>query len=218
MKRIILAGLVLSMLTGCGGDDSTSTPKGVITRAAKALSKGQTQDFLSLLTGPALEKLQTPDQQLALKNSLGNIKKIKLSEPRVESVVGDYNDQTTLYTVDVLRDSQIIQQASVVCRRTVSSSTHLYCPPPPSHNDRPDPWPGNGGGHSGGGHSGGGHSGGGGSGGGLTPGPSNPGGNGDPNRPPRFPGFVTESHERSDGCYDVVDHYTNVSCRIKDVR
>ena len=45
-----------------------------------------------------------------------------------------------------------------------------------------------------------------------------PGGNGDPNRPPRFPGVVTESHERSDGCYDVVDHYTDVNCRIKDVR
>ncbi len=118
MKRIILAGLVLSMLTGCGGDDSTSTPKGVITRAAKALSKGQTQDFLSLLTGPALEKLQTPDQQQAFKNGLGDVKKIKLSDPRVESVVGGSNDQTTLYTVDVLRNSQIINQASGVFRRT----------------------------------------------------------------------------------------------------
>ncbi len=216
MKKLVLLGLILSVLSGCGGDDNSGTPDGVIKKAAKALSKSDERQFLSLLTGPALEKFQTADQQQVLLNTLGPVKKIKLGQPRVVSTVGNSSDSTTLYDVDVMRGSQIIYQVASVCRRVESTSTHLHCPAPPQDHNRPDPWPGH---NNGGGHSGGGHSGGGSSGGGITPGPSNPGGNGDPDRPPRFPGLMAEeSFSRADGCYDVVSHYVDTTCKIKDVR
>ncbi|MGZ3725046.1 MAG: hypothetical protein ACXWQQ_04570 [Pseudobdellovibrio sp.] len=218
-KTIVLSTLAICLLglSGCGGSDDTTTPAGVVTAAFKDLYKGKSQDFLVLLTGPAYEKFQTADQQKNLLNSLGDVRQLKLSDAQVISVVGDSSNSTTLYDVPVTRNSQIINVVSAVCNRVESTTSHMVCPqppPPPSY----DPNPGNGGwdhpGHGGGGWDPGHGGGNGGGGGGLTPGPSEPHGGGDPSRPPRFPGQLTED----DGCYPVYDNNVYVNCQIKDIR
>ena len=120
-----------------------------------------------------------------------------------------------------MRDNQILFIVSTVCERQETTSSRWVC-----RDTNPEPHNGGwgngghdgggwGGGHDGGGHDGGGHDGGhGGGGGGLTPGPSEPHGGGDPGRPPRFPGMITESSD----CYQTYDTSVYVSCLVKDVR
>lgn len=237
MKRLAMLFAVMTVFAACSEEKGdTRTPKGIIIEAVRALSEERAKDFAAFLSGAAAQKYSSPQMQESLLNSLGDVRKLKLSSERVVSHNSHGNTTTTVSQIDVLKSGKVAYVVTTQCAetRTTTSSTHEVCrdlnPPshhtynPPSHDSNPPRYDGSNDDHHGGY---------------ITPGSSHEPdydsgsngddghkpGNQDPDRPPRF---LTEwsmngsSHYDQYGreCHDETNTYTNtsVSCKIIDLQ
>ena len=226
MKQILLCGFMLTLLVACKEKGDTTTPKGTIISAVQALSSKKTEQFKALLDERALEQYGTKEQQKQLLKEFGNVRDLKLGEEKVISHKKKGSTVTTVSSVDVLRDSQIVRTVIVKCQEVTTQTTTRVCKPTyptyPDHDDdnghwRPDPTPPPryepepdddyltpGRPHE------------------PTPGaPSDDGhkpGNQDPDRPPRFPIVNFRAISSGETCEDVVDTNIVVSCKIIDLK
>ncbi len=243
MKKLLVLA-TLAALVACKQKGDTTTPKGIIITAVQALSEGRIQDFKNVLAEGALQKYAAADQQEQLKNQLGNMRSLQLSDEKILSHSTLGNSTKTVSQVDVLRSGNIVYNVITRCTETTTSTTRSVCHTynPPDYNNRNGydhgGYQGGGGNYDGGnggsyrsGNDGGSNNGGGGTNhdyvtpgsshesGGSGDGGSKPG-NEDPNRPGRFPMIeaTSTSLSVSSECEDVVDQNTTVSCKIIDVK
>lgn len=228
MKKIVFICAAIAALTSCKqGEGNTTTPKGVIIEAVKALSQNRSSEFMRLLSGAAAQKYGSQQAQQELLRSLGDVRKVTLGDEKVLSNISSADSVITTSAIDVVKSGHTIYSVVTQCIQTTTSSTHTIChsrPDRPPQNDYNPPSHGGGGYHGGydnGNDRGGGY---------ITPGvthevdpatpPSEDGrkpGNDDPTRPPRYMTEFSYDNGFDQICSDVTDSNTFIDCKIIDL-
>jgi len=112
VKIISIAALALC-LVAC---KDSSSPNGALESAYQSLLKNDTQSFIKLLGGEALQKYSSVAAQEALKKDLSAYPDMKLASPKLTSTeaIAHMQDRET-YSVKVLNKGQTIFSGKSVC-------------------------------------------------------------------------------------------------------